>query len=107
MKKKDLQDDRLITMLKKSELDKPLDRFSERLIYMVVNSYKQSYANKYKKEEWLGKCILAILIFFNLLMLYFLNPFNIEPVLSISISGFIFGFGLLIFIIRLNRKITL
>ena len=79
MRKKKLKDP-LATLLKEELMDIPSVQFSDKLLHAAMISYRISYSEKYKKEEWLGKAIMLTLIFFNLMILYFLKPFTVEPV---------------------------
>ena len=103
MKKINIEDDKLVTFLKDRGLDKPSANFAYRLKHNIVEQFKRNYAVEYKKEERLGKCIIAVLVFFNLLMLYYLNPFSIQPMISISVAAFILGLVTLIIIIKKNK----
>lgn len=80
IKKKLKEVDPLVTLLKEELMDVPSAHFSDKLLHAAMTSYRISYGEKYKKEEWLGKAIMLILIFFNLMMLYLLKPFTVEPV---------------------------
>ncbi|WP_199121527.1 hypothetical protein [Pedobacter sp. ASV28] len=73
----------LATLLKK-EMDIPSAQYSSNLLHVAMASYRVSYRTKYKKEERLGKIIIGILIFFNLMMLYLLKPFTINPAILLA-----------------------
>lgn len=92
--KKQTKQDRLRQLIKEVGLEKPTTEFSQRLAHVVVTShaYRQSYATKYKKQDWVGKCIIIVLIALNGLMLVKLNPFRTQPVLCWATCGFIFAF---------------
>ncbi|MBX3239808.1 MAG: hypothetical protein KIT80_21165 [Chitinophagaceae bacterium] len=103
MNKTNINEKELTTLLKESGLEKPTEEFSKRLSYMVTQRYKQNPAMEYKAEKWLGRFILSVLIFFNLLFLYYLNPFSIQPEFFISVSAFVLGFWGLIGLVRKSQ----
>lgn len=85
MKNRILRDnDPLASVLNKELMDVPSKEFSDKLLQASMTSYKVSYAIKYRKQERLGKGIMLILVFFNLMMLYLLNPLDLSPVASFS-----------------------
>ncbi len=105
MKDKKPGEDRLATMLKETGLDEPSEHFSGQLRRYITQRYKRDYALEYKREEWLGKLILAVLVLFNLLMLYYLGAFNVSPVFFIGMTAFILGGFVLIMMINSRRKL--
>lgn len=94
----------LVTILNERGLEKPTEAFSKRLAYIVVHSHERPSATEYKAEKWLGKFILSVLVFFNLLFLYYLNPFSIQPELFISVAAFVVGLGVLIVLVRRRQS---
>src|SRR5688572_25289253 len=103
MKKSNVNEEELIALLKESELEKPSEEFSNRLSHMVVQGYKKPVI-KYKAEKWLGKFILSVLIFFNLLFLYYLNPFSVQPEIFIPVSAFVLGLWGLIGLLKKSQE---
>jgi len=92
----DKKTDPLKSLLQQNLMDTPPAGFSDRLLQASMASYRVRYSKKYQKEERLGKVILVILIFFNLVMLVKLRPFGVDPVLVIGIFVlliFLFAFG--------------
>lgn len=100
MKEHDSKKKELIALLKESGLEEPSKLFSERLTYMVVHHQGRQLATETKAEKWLGKFILSVLVFFNVLFLYYLNPFSIQPGLFISVAAFVVGLWVLIVLAR-------
>ena len=100
MKEHDSKKKELIALLKESGLEKPSELFSERLTYRVVHPQRRQFATETKAEKWLGKFILSVLVFFNLLFLYYLNPFTIQPGLFISVAAFVVGLWVLVGLAR-------
>jgi len=96
----------LSIMLKESGLEKPTEEFSGRLSYLVVQRYKRNPVREYKAEKWLGKFILAILVFFNLAFFYYLNLFSTQPEFFISASAFVLGLWGLIVLVKKNQVLT-
>lgn len=103
MSKTNINEKELIALLKENGLEKPTEEFSKRLSYVIIQRYKQNQAMEYKAEKWLGKFILSVLIFFNLLFLYYLNPFSVQPEFSISVSAFVLGLWGLIGLVRKSQ----
>jgi len=77
--------DPLAELLKQELLDAPSAKFSDQLLHASMTSYRISYSKRYQKEERLGKVILAVLIFFNLMILVELNPFGADSALLIGV----------------------
>ena len=76
-------------ILNENGLEHPSPQFTNRLTHLVVHSYKRNYQAVYKKDERLGKVILVILVGSNLLMLYLLNPFSLQPMVLLYMSVFV------------------
>tara|TARA_B000000460_G_C21467796_1_gene371133 strand:+ start:176 stop:502 length:327 start_codon:yes stop_codon:yes gene_type:complete len=91
MSKANIGEKELIDLLKKGELKKPTKEFSKRLTSVIIQEYEQKQGIEYKVENWLGKFILLVLVFFSLLFFYYLNPFSILPEFFISVSAFVMG----------------
>lgn len=103
MNKTNINDKELMTILKESGLEKPTNEFSDRLCYAIVQGYKKNPVVEYKAEKWLGKFILSVLVFFNLLFLYYLNPFSVQPEFFLSVAAFVIGLWGLIGLIKKSR----
>jgi hypothetical protein len=89
--------DPLKALLQPELMDQPTAKLSDHLLHASMTSYRVSYSKKYRKEERLGKAIIAVLIFFNLMMLVKLNPFGTNPILLSGILTsviLIVGYGL-------------
>lgn len=103
MNKTNINEEKLMTILKESGLEKPTNEFSDRLSYTIVQGYKKNPVVEYKAEKWLGKFILSVLVFFNLLFLYYLNPFFVHPEFFLSVAAFVIGLWGLIGLIKKSR----
>jgi hypothetical protein len=103
MNKPDINEKELIAVLKESGAEKPTKEFSDRLSYIIVQQYKRNPSKEYKAEKWLGKFILSVLVFFNLLFFYYLNPFSVHPELFISVVAFVLGLWGLIGLIKKSQ----
>ena len=95
MNKNKVEED-LIAILKEDGMEKPSSQFSIHLTQSVVRKYGGCRPAEFKAAKWLGKAILSVLVFFNLLFLYFLNPFSVQPVLFIAVAAFVLGLWVLI-----------
>lgn len=84
-------EDKLGNILKTYGLEKPGTSFSHQLAAAVVRQRQAKAQAAFKAGRWLGKVILGILVFFNLLFLCYLNPFPEEPALFISVLAFVGG----------------
>lgn len=91
MSKMNIDDEELNSLLKEIGLEKPGEQFSKRLSHSIAQKYGQHTVVEYKAQKWLGKFILMILVFFNLLFFYYLDPFSVLPEFFISISAFVLG----------------
>lgn len=100
MNKTNINEKEVIAILKESGIEKPTKEFSDRLSYAIVQGYKKNPVVEYKAEKWLGKFILSVLVFFNLLFLYYLNPFSIQPGFFLSVAAFVIGLWGLIGLVR-------
>ncbi|KAA2244439.1 hypothetical protein F0L74_00175 [Chitinophaga agrisoli] len=94
--------DKLARLIKENGLEQPSGQFSENLSYLIAMTYKKRRLPPYTAGKWLGKCILAVLVFFNMLLLYYLNPFAAQPVVTMAIAAFVIGIWILI--AMMNRK---
>lgn len=94
--KKIKYDDQLASLFTQELMDLPSAEFSDKLLHVSMTSYKISYSTKYRKEERLGKIIIIILIFFNLMMLYILNPFGMHDAVLLSLLAFVVGVSILL-----------
>ncbi|RBL91249.1 hypothetical protein [Chitinophaga flava] len=94
--------DPLSPIMQEKGLDTCPEGLSARLTEMTVRSYKRNYSAIYKREEWPGKIILAILLLLNSWMLYVLVPGHVHPVLIAGLVGFIIATFVLI---RLNKSL--
>jgi len=92
--KKQIQEDRLRQLVKEAGLEEPSAEFSRRLTHQVVtgHAYRRNPAVDYKKQEWLGKAIILVLVALNGLMLLKLDPFQAQPVLCWATGSFILAF---------------
>lgn len=81
----------------------PSAEFSEKLLHAAMTSYRISYSTKYRKEERLGKVILGTLIFFNVMMFYRLNLFDITPKWLLISLPFAVGLGILV---KMNLRVA-
>jgi len=88
--------DQLTSLFTQELLDTPSTEFSDKLLHVSMTSYRIGYNMKYRKEERLGKIILVILVFFNLMMLYILNPFDMHDAILLSLLAFFVGVGFLL-----------
>lgn len=99
--------DQLADLLKPELMDVPSAEFSDKLLHASMTSYRLSYDTKYRKEERLGKVIIVLLIFFNLMMLYLLKPLainlTINPVWLLVSVPFLIGLGVLA---RMNMQVA-
>lgn len=93
-------DKKWITILKEHEFEKASEPFSSHLKQVIIDKYQKEPTEEYAMGKWLGKFILAVLIFFNLLFFYYLNPFAIQLLTFISICAFVLGFWILIGVIQ-------
>lgn len=84
-------EDKLRAILKEDGLEKPTEFFSNRLIQAVVQQQREKEVVAFKAGKWIGKFILGILLSFNLVFLYYLNPWAKQSVLFISIVAFLVG----------------
>lgn len=97
MKHKKLKEiDPLAELLKKELMDVPSAVFSDQLLHAAMTSYRVSYSKTYQKEERLGKAILVILIFFNVMMFYRLHLFEVNLTGLLMALPFALGLGVLI-----------
>lgn len=87
--------DQLVSLFTQELMDIPSAKFSDKLLDVSMTSYKMSYSTKYRKEECLGKIIIVILIYFNLMMLYILNPFRMHDAVLLSLLAFFVVVGVL------------
>lgn len=71
--------DPLSGLLKSGLMESPSADFSAKLLQASMDSYRISYSRKYRKEEKLGKAIIGVLLFFNLMLLFKLIPLDIFP----------------------------
>jgi len=94
--KKTKDTDQLASLFTRDLMDVPSAEFSDKLLHQSMTSYRISYSAKYRKEERLGKVIIVILIFFNLMMLYVLNPFDMPHAVLLGLLAFIVGIGVLL-----------
>lgn len=94
--KKTKDTDQLASLFTQELMDIPSTEFSDKLLHVSMTSYKMSYSTKYRKEERLGKVIIVILIFFNLMMLYVLNPFDMPHAVLLGLLVSIVGIGVLL-----------
>ncbi|HKG05896.1 MAG TPA: hypothetical protein VKB19_05525 [Pedobacter sp.] len=100
--------DALADLLKKEMMDVPSAEFSDKLLHASITSYRVSYSKAYQKEERLGKTIIIILIFFNLMMLYLLSPVVINPSWLLMALPFVIGLGILVQMnIRIAKRMLL
>ena len=91
-----IEADALANLLKKEMVDVPSAQFSDKLLHALLTNYRVSYSTKYQKEERLGKIIIVILIFLNLMMLYLLKPFNINATWLLVAMSFVIVLSILI-----------
>jgi len=92
--KKQIQEDRLRQLVKEAGLEESSAEFSRRLAHQVLTShaYRRNSTSDYKKQEWMGKAIILVLVALNGFMLLKLDPFQTQPVLCWAIGGFILAF---------------
>ena len=107
MIKKKLQEEDIIRILKQQGLEEPSEEFSNHLVRAIVSGYKKNKVVEYTAGKWLGKFILAVLVIFNLLFFYYLNPFYLQPVLFISIMAFVLGCWIVIALVKKFNSIPL
>jgi hypothetical protein len=100
MNKNKIEEKLLIKILKERGLEKPSDQFSNELTQLLVSSYKKNQVAEHGVGKWLGKFILSVLVFLNLLFFYYLNPFSVQPVLFMSLTAFVLGFWILIVLVK-------
>lgn len=97
MKHKKLREiDPLAELLKKELMDVPSVEFSDKLLHAAMACYRLSYSKLYQKEERLGKAILVILIFFNVMMFYRLNLFEVNLAGLMMALPLALGLGVLV-----------
>lgn len=97
MKHKKLKDvDPLASVLKEELVVIPSAELSDKLLHVSMTSYRISYSTSYQKEERLGKAILVILIFFNVMMFYRLELFNINTSWLLISLPFVVGLAILV-----------
>lgn len=102
--KKPQQQDPLRELVREAGLEEPSAEFSTRLAHQVVTSHAyRERSVKMHIPDLAGKVIIGVLITLNGLILLKLNPFNSQPVLCWSISGFILAFFC---ILRWIKKVT-
>lgn len=96
MKKNDIEEKQLLTLLKKKGLDIPSEDFSEKLTGLIIQQYErgQSYGSVFERQ--FGKFIIFFLLCSAILLFYNLKLFSIKPLLTFSIMAFVFGFWTLI-----------
>lgn len=99
------ENDPLASLINKELMDVPSAEFSDQLCHVSMTSYKVSYSVKYRKQERLGKIIMLVLVFFNLMMLYRLNPFNLSPVVSLSFLATGVAIGILFLWIHIQSSL--
>jgi len=105
-KKKPLEED-IISVWKRQGLEEPSEEFSNNLVRALVSGYKKNKVVEYTAGKWLGKFIIAVLVIFNLLFFYYLNPFYLQPVLFISITAFVLGCWIIIALVKRFNSIPL
>ena len=105
MNKDQIKNEMLKQLLAETDMEQPSPQFADRLVHRMVHSYKPKYATIYKKEERLGKAIILVLITFNLLLFYKLDPFIVQPALFICLGIFLLVFCLCIWVLK--RKLLL
>lgn len=96
MSNRNLSEDEFAGILKQQGLDVSSEQFAEHLSRVVMQKYKHRRPAAYKVRGWVGKYIIGLLVLFNLLFLYYLNPFSVQPVITISALAFVIGFWFLI-----------
>ncbi|WP_316757606.1 hypothetical protein [Pedobacter aquatilis] len=90
--KKDKQNiDTLKKLIQNHGIIRPSEGFSERLKNVVITRYCLSYSRTYRKQEWLGKAIIIILIASALAIFLELKPSlntmaMIVPVLALAVG---------------------
>jgi len=89
------ENDPLTNLLNRELMDVPSSEFSDKLLHSSIASYKVSYRIKYLKQERLGKIIMLVLIFFNLMMLHILNPLKLSTIVSFFFLATAVSIGLL------------
>lgn len=92
--KKQTKGDPLERLIQEAGLEEPGAEFSRHLTDMVVARHgsRQSYSEKYKRPDWVGKGIIMVLVALNGLMLVELNPFRAQPVLCWAAGGWVVAF---------------
>lgn len=99
------ENDPLAKLITQKLMDVPSSEFSDKLLHTSIASYKVSYGIKYRKQERLGKIIMIVLIFLNLMTLHILNPLNLAPVTSFFflVGGVFVGLLFLWMILRSSQ----
>lgn len=100
--RKKVNTDPLAPVMAEKGLDNCPEGLSARLTEMTIRSYKRNYKTIYRKEEWPGKIILAILVLLNGWILYMLPPVPVSPLLVAGIMAFALA---AIVLVRFNKNI--
>lgn len=104
MKKNGITEKKLAMILKEEGLERPSDQFSDQLTHSVLRKYEGRRLEEFKVSEWVGKLILGVLVSFNIIFLFYLIPFSIQPVLITSLVAFILGLWGLIGLIKRGHR---
>lgn len=107
MNKSNIDEQELLSLLKKSGLDIPSEDFSKQLTESIIQQYErtQSYRNLFERQ--LGKFIIIFLVCCSILLFYNLKLFSIEPLLTFSIIAFVLGFWILIAFMKRFNSLSL
>lgn len=99
-------EENLRKILKEDGLEKPSDHFSAQLTHTILQKYQKSKREELKISTWLGPAVLVVLVSFNVMFLFYLIPFSIQPVLITTVVAFILGLWALIALIKKDHRST-
>jgi hypothetical protein len=91
MNKSMISEEKLSGLLKEDGLENTTEIFSDNLSYFVIRQQRKNKVTAFNAGSWIGKLILGMLVFFNLLIIYRTNIFSTEPVVFISGAAFVVG----------------
>ena len=100
MKSKTKNIDPLKELVKKHGILIPPEEFSSRLMNAVVTRYKFNYSKQYRKQERLGKWIIAVLVTCSMLIFINLRPSVVVLEIVFPIFSLSIGLAILLFMFK-------
>ncbi len=94
--------DKVSAILKKDGLEKPDEKFSQRMKHFLVEKYRYRETKGLERNQWPARIVSSMAIVWCAILLYHVSSFVVKP-MGFAVATFLLGLLAVIVLVRMQR----